>query len=52
METSTKKRKELNSEAKSTISRVGHKGQEEKKGKAILKLMGKGILIWYHSVVQ
>lgn len=47
-----KKRKELNSEAKMTINRVGYKGQEEKTSKAILKLMGKGILMWYHPVAQ
>lgn len=42
------KRKELNSEAK--MGR--YKGKEEKTGKAILKLMGNDILMWYHSVVQ
>jgi len=52
METSTKKRKELNSEAKMTINRVEYKGQGEKPGKTISKVMGKGILMWYRSVVQ
>lgn len=52
METSTKKRKEPNSEANTTVNREEYKGQEGKTGKAILKHMGKGILMWYHSVFQ
>lgn len=55
MKTIPKMRKGVNSEAKITVKRVENKCQEvkiRKTGKAILKPLGKGILMWYHSVVQ
>lgn len=44
METKIKKRKELSSEAK--LLSIRYKGQDEKTGKAIQKLMGKSSLMW------